>query len=137
MIVIRSGRNPYAIFLLVACVLTGVSGLISPRLTSPVVAHLLASWELYAWYGGLFASGSVALAGLSARGLTSLLVERVGLVVLASLSAMSAVAVAVQGGAALSFSSAFVGCFAVASVVRVWQIGQDTKKLQQPRSTGE
>lgn len=135
MVIIHSGRNPYAVFLLGASVLTGISGLISPQRTSPVVAHLLAPWELTAWYVGLVVSGGVALGGLFARGLTSLLVERVALVVLASLSAMYAVAVAAQGGASLSFAAAVAGSFALASGARVWQIGLDLKKI--PRPQGE
>lgn len=133
MIIIHSGRNPYAIFLLAAIVLTGVSGLISPQHTSPVVAHLLAPWELAAWYGGLVIAGTVSLAGLFSRGLMSLLVERVGLVVLASLSAMYAVAVVAQGGATLSLAAGTAGSFALASAARVWQIGRDLKEITRPQ----
>lgn len=135
MLIVHSGRNPFAVFLLFACVLTGIAGLISPQQTSPIVAHLLQPWELEAWYGGLIATGVGALAGVLSRGLTGLLVERVGLVFLASLSGMYAVAVAVQGGAALSFASAFTGFFCIASLARVWQIGRDLKQL--PTVQGE
>ena len=129
MIPVHSGRNPFAIFLLIACLLTGISGLISPEGTSPIVAHLLAAWELKAWYSGLTLSGAATLIGLFSKGLTSLSVERVGLIFLGTISTMYSIAVAMQGGAALSFSSAFVGAFAIACMARVWQIGRDLKKL--------
>jgi hypothetical protein len=135
MLIVHSGRNPFAVFLLCACVLIGVAGLISPQKTSPTVAHLLLPWELAAWYGGLIASGAGTLAGLAVKGLTGLLVERAGLVFLASLSGMYAVAVAVQGGGALSFAAALTGCFCAASLARVWQIGRDLKQL--PTAQGE
>lgn len=135
MLIVHSGRNPFAAFLLGACVLTGIAGLLSPQRTSPIVAHLLAPWELQAWYGGLILTGAGTLAGLFLRGLTGLLVERVGLVFLASLSGMYATAIAVQGGVALSFASAFTGSFALASIARVWQIGRDLK--QPPTTQGD
>lgn len=135
MIVVHSGRNPFAIFLLVACILTGVSGLFSPLRTSPVVAHVLTLLELRIWYGGLLLSGSVALSGLFAHGLASLLFERVGLVVLAAVAAIYAVVVIAQGGAALSPAGALGGCLSVASVARVWQITVDLGKIE--RRKGE
>lgn len=133
--IIHSGRNPYAIFLLLACALTGVAGLISPQQTSPAVAHVLLPWELEAWYGGLVVSSGAALAGLLWRGLTSLLVERAALAVLGSLTAMYSVAVVVRGGVTLSLAATVTAGLCVASVARIWQIGRDLKEL--PRTQGE
>jgi hypothetical protein len=131
--IIHSGRNPYAIFLLLACALTGVAGLISPQRTSPAVANVLLPWELEAWYGGLILSSGAALGGLLWRGLTSLLVERVALVVLASVTAMYSVAVVLRGGVALSLAATATAGLCVASVVRIWQIGRDLKVLRRPQ----
>jgi hypothetical protein len=129
MILVSSGRHPLAIFLLVACVLTGVAGLLSPVSTSPTVAHLLAPWELEAWYSGLILSGGATLVGVMATGLSSLLIERVGLVVLASLSGMYAAAIAIQGHTPLTFAAAFTGAFALGCVGRVVQINGSLRKL--------
>lgn len=127
--IVHSGRNPYSIFLLLACALTGIAGLISPQETSPAVAHVLLPWELEAWYAGLIVSGAGALAALLWRGLTSLLVERAALAVLASLTAMYSVAVVLRGGVALSLAATVTGGLCIASIARIWQISRDLKEL--------
>ena len=129
MVIVHSGRNPFAIVLLGACILTGISGLITPHRTSPVVAHVLPTWELLTWYGGLVVSGSVALGGLFAHGLASLLVERVGLVVLASITATYVAAVIAQGAVSVSPAAAVVGGLSAASVARIWQISRDLRDV--------
>jgi hypothetical protein len=131
--IIHSGRNPYAIFLLLACALTGIAGLVSPQETSPAVAHVLLPWELEAWYAGLVLSGAGALAALLWRGLTSLLVERAALVVLASLTAMYSVAVVLRGGVTLSLAATVTAGLCIASVARIWQIGRDLTELRRPQ----
>lgn len=129
--IIHSGRNPDAIFLLSACVLTGVSGLISPQQTSPAVAHVLSPWQLVAWYAGLALSAAGTLTALSLRGLTSLLAERVTRVVLISVTAMYTVAVIQRGGSpALTLAATATGGLCIASAFRIWQISHDLKKLR-------
>ncbi len=133
MLIIRSGRNPDAIFLLSACVLTGIAGLVSPQQTSPAVAHVLAPWQLAAWYAGLALSAAGTLAALALRGPASLTVERVTRVVLISITAMYTIAVIQRGGVALSLAATVTGGLCVASLVRIWQISRDLKKLRRPQ----
>lgn len=127
--VLRSGRNPFEAYLLAACFLVGVAGLVAPESQSSVVTHL-PRWEVASWYGGLVAGSGVCLAGIAMRGVKSLLVERVGLLMLAAFSVLYSVAVLAAAGARGTFVAVFIAAFAGAAVGRFVQISIDMHRAE-------
>lgn len=130
MIILRSGRSPFELYLLAACVLSGLSGLVAPASSAGAVSRLLPHWIVIIWSSGLVIGGSVSITGVLLRGVRSLLVERIGLIALAGFAVTySAAAIAVAGLAA-TFASLFVAAFGAACVGRFWQIGRDLKRAE-------
>jgi len=127
--ILRSGRNPFEAYLLVACVLSGLAGLLTAEAQSSIVSTL-PRWEAVAWYGGLVAGGGVCLVGVALHGLKSLLVERIGLLMLAAFAVLYSGAVLVEAGPRGTFVGLFVAAFAAACVGRFVQIGLDLKRAE-------
>jgi hypothetical protein len=127
-VILRSGRSPFELFLLAACVLSGLAGLIAPTSTSSALARLLPTWVVIAWSAGLVIGGAVAIAGVLMRGLTALLVERIGLVGLAGFSVLYSAVIVAEVGIRATFTALFVVAFAGACVGRFWQISQDLRR---------
>lgn len=135
MTVVASGRNPFSLFLLIALVVAGVSGLWDPAQASAAVAHLLPHWELSIWYGGLVVSAGIALAGILSKNVTALLVERVGLTVLCVLTLGYCAAVVVAGSAG-NVAALIAAGLAVACCSRVIQISRDLRRIDRSPLTG-
>jgi len=127
MVILRSGRSPFEIFMLAACVLAGIAGLITPRASSNAISMLLPDWQLIAWYWGLVVSGSIGLLGIAGKRATALLVERIGLATLSCLTLAYSIAVVDAAGLRGAFAAGITAAFAVACVGRCWQIGADLK----------
>lgn len=128
-VVLRSGRNPFEAYLLGACVLSGLAGLLTPEAQSPIVQSL-PKWEVVSWYSGLIAGGGVCLVGVSMRGLRSLLVERVGLLMLGAFAVLYSGAVFISAGPKGTFVALFIAAFAAASVARFVQISIDLRRAE-------
>lgn len=128
MIILRSGRSPFELYLLAACVLSGLSGLIAPSSLSLAVAQLLPTWVVTAWCAGLVIGGSISILGVLRRGLQSLLIERVGLIALTGLTLLYSVSIVTLAGPRATFAALFVAAFGAACVARFWQIGKDLTK---------
>lgn len=132
-IVIRSGRHPLAVLMLVLFVVSGISGLISPARSAPPVAHVLTLWELRGWFAGLTLSSAIALVSVFRSGFGSLAIERVSMIVLGALVSMYAVAVVIQSGTIVSPPLAGIAAVVGASVWRAIQIGGDLKRAARRR----
>lgn len=126
--ILRSGRNPLALFLLGACILNGIVGVLAPEATAGAVARVLPAWATTLWYWGLLISAGVSGTGILLRGLKSLLVERAGLLLLALLLGVYSVAVLVVAEWKGLFVSVLVAAFAGAAVARFAQIQRDLRK---------
>jgi len=127
---VRSGRNPFEILLLVMCATVGVVGLCQPSATSNVVTSLLPTWEVIVWYAGLAIGGLVSLLGVFLSGVVSLLIERVGLIMLTCLTLTYSTAVIAQIGIKGILPALFPALFAVACVDRFARITADLKRME-------
>ncbi len=129
-LLVRSGRNPFEVLMLVACVATGTVGLFEPSSTSNVITTLLPTWEVTTWYGGLAVGGLVGLVGVFLNGVLSLLVERVGLIMLTCLTLAYSTAVVTQVGIRGTLPALFTGLFAIACAIRFVYITTDLKRME-------
>ena len=130
MVILRSGRSPFELFLLGACVISGLAGLVAPTSTSSALAHLLPTWVVMAWSAGLVIGGVVSITGVLMRGLTALLVERIGLVGLAGFSVLYSAVIVAELGLRATFTALFIAAFAAACVGRFWQINRDLNQAE-------
>lgn len=126
MVVVHSGRNPFQLWMLAACVLSGVAGLVTPGASRSAINALLPGWETEAWYICLAVFGLIALYG-SIR--NSLLVERVGVATLSMVAVLYAVAVVAAAGPRGLFVGLLVAAFACACATRFLQINRDLRVL--------
>ena len=121
--------------MLAACVATGVVGLCQPSSTSSVITSLLPAWEVTTWYAGLGVGGLVSLLGVFLGGVTSLLVERVGLIMLTCLTLAYSTAVITQVGIRGTLPALFTGLFAIACAIRFVYITTDLKRMEDITAT--
>lgn len=124
---VRSGRSPFELFMLAACVLSGIAGLLESKTWSTSITNTLPAWQVVAWYSGILVCGAVSFGGAVTRGVTSLLVERFGLSMLAGWTLLYSVVVIMQAGVRGLFVALLVAAFAAASVARVVQITRDLR----------
>lgn len=121
----RLGRAVFEVYLLVACVLIGVFGLITPHARARSVVAAFPAWAQTAWYVGIALGGALAIYGISRGEIEGVLKERAALIVMSGLSASYAVAsVAYAGWPALSGAFLLIS-FAVACAVRTGQLSAD------------
>lgn len=126
-VTIRSGRNPFQLWMLSACVLSGIVGLLTPGAnTNSAINRLLPGWETEAWYISLALFGLIGLIG-SAR--NNLLVERVGMAALSAVALLYAIGVVAAAGTRGAFAALLVAAFAAACVTRYVQINRDLRVL--------
>lgn len=125
MAVIHSSRNPFQLWLLGACVLSGAIGL-SGGGSSSAIARLLPGWETAAWYGGLLLFGAIGLLGCWRP---HLLVERVGMAGLCGLSLAYAIGIVSAVGGSGAFTASFIAAFAVACATRFVQINREMRAI--------
>lgn len=127
--IVRNGRNPLSITVLLAFFGSGVLGLVLPGQASPSVSEVLGAWA-WVWHAGLAIGAATALVGvLVLKPLNDVLVERVGMVWLASLFLSYFVAVCVADDAFFTTYSGVVLGLGVAFAVRAWQITRDLRAL--------
>jgi hypothetical protein len=124
----RSSRNPFQLWVLAACVISGVIGLLPLGARTGTIDRLLPTLAALLWYGGLLASSAVCLAGAVIRHPLCLLVERVGMVLLGGL-------LAGYGGAVLLTAAKvptgyLLVALAFATVQRIRQIGRELDRIR-------
>ena len=126
----RSGRNPLAIYLLGLVVTAGLSftaGLLVGRDGSTPVEKLMPHGLVIAWYVLLFAGGLTSVIGVALRDLvSSLLIERAGLVALAPAASIYATALLLLSNYVTGLT---VAAFAVACMARIWQIWKEIRAI--------
>lgn len=123
-------RSPFQTYLLIACVLAGVAGIVDPHRGSSSVLKVLPMWELYVWYIGLTVGGTVTLFGQVRKTLPGLYTERVGLLFLIGLCVIYTAAIVVAVGVSLALSALVIVFFAVACAVRIRQIAYEIKLIR-------
>ncbi|MDP9144018.1 MAG: hypothetical protein M3N43_04880 [Actinomycetota bacterium] len=118
-IITIGGRNsPFAVAVILACVIAGGLGATGGHRGSYAAFSLL---DMRLWYLGLFLGGIVALAGMMwSDPITGMLIERVGQFALASM--MCAYSVALLGNPAGVGSATSTVVFGLACAARVVQI---------------
>lgn len=129
-VIARSGRTPFEVWLLIACVLSGVGGLANPY-ANRSIGHVLPAWELYGWYGGLALTGGVSLFGAFRRTEAGLTLERGGLIVLAVLAFVYAASLVAAGGWPLAVAAALTVSFSAACIWRAGEIARDLKRAHE------
>lgn len=129
MIVIKSGRHPLAVTLLVFCAVSGVSNLLAYSKSATNVLRALPPAFGLVFYGLLALGSAVALVGVFWPGLTGPHLERSGLLMLTGVFSAYAVLVIPLGLRALFFSLLLFG-FALGNFLRVLQIGRDLKRIR-------
>jgi hypothetical protein len=127
---IRTGRHPHEILVLVAAVVIGVQGVIFPRDINPAVHDLLGAWGGSAYFAALVLFAFVTLYGIRQGKIDGLLVERAGLAVLAVFFFAFAAAVLNYRGISAIGSASFPLALAVANIWRIRQIRNDLKTLR-------
>jgi hypothetical protein len=119
------------VYLLGLCIVAGVSfiaGTLTGRDGKTPVEHLMPGALVAGWYMLLFGGGAIAVTGIMWRDLvTSLLVERAGLIALTTAAVVYGVTLAALGQAAGTVTLAL---FAVACVARIWQIRRELSRIR-------
>lgn len=122
----RSGRNPLAVYLLGLCIVAGISfiaGMLTGNDGMKPIEKLMPGALVAGWYVLLFGGGCIAVTGIMWRDLvTSLLVERAGLVALTTASVVYDGALVILGDVG---GSVAVALFAFASGWRIWDIRKE------------
>lgn len=124
-----SGRQPFEVLLLAACVITAAMGLFMRGSGSATIDRFISGpWNLV-FYVALGAAASVALLGVSLRPPHSLLVERIGLLFLAGLLLTYGIALYALYGLPVGASGSIIIAFGVAGAIRCGQISRDLRRL--------
>lgn len=129
--ILRSGRHPHEIALLVLSVVIGFTGLIfeSDRL-SPGISNAFPGLLQSYFYFGLVLGGAVALFGALRINITGLLLERAGLIFLSAVYLAYGISVLSNSGTRGLIPALFGIAMSVASIVRVVQIQRDVKQAR-------
>lgn len=127
-LVITSGRQPFEVMLLVACVLSGIAGLFGAG-SRTIEAVVTPPWALM-FHGVLAAAATLTLAGIFLHLPLNLLIERAGLLIMSWLLLTYTAALYGLAARQVGVAGAVIGAFGVASVVRAWQISRDLNKLR-------
>ena len=123
------GRHPFEIVVLVALILLGVGGLLSgsARQTSSTGELLGPVWTVL-WDSVLIVGSGTALVGLFLREPLSLLIERIGMYVLATACGAFGVAVIASGELAYLRTGTI---FLAVAITALYRIGQLTRDIRQ------
>ena len=129
--VVRGGRNPLAISLLLVFLVSGVAGFVHPSGASPTLTAVLGHW-VWTWHVGLLVGTVTSLVGVMVlRPLNDVLVERVGMIWMATLFLAYGVAVCALDEAFFTTYSGVILGLGAAFAARAWQITRDLQRLRQ------
>lgn len=128
MIVIKSGRHPFAVVVLIVFVLSGVSNLFNYDQSASNALRDLSPVYGYIYYAGLALGAAITLIGVFWPGLYGPLVERAGWLILAGLWAAFGGLLFTFGWRGAQFALLFEG-FAAGAMWRVVQIGRDLRAM--------
>jgi hypothetical protein len=130
---IRSGKHPHEVAMLLAGLLLGVAGAVFFDETATTTARALPYPFGHIMYAGLGLGCAIALTGVFWHGLTGALVERAGLVSVSIWSLIYGAVVAINSGVRAVGFGGFMLAFAVASLIRVKQIGVEARQMEATR----
>jgi hypothetical protein len=137
-IVIRSGRHPHEVFLLVAFLLWALFGLIAFEATASPSLRLLPTPWGHVFYGALGVGAVVAIVGVFLRrGIVGPLVERSGMLILSGMNVAYAVFVFGYSGSRAAGFSIFMVCLAAANIWRAAQIPGEVKQIAAAAALGK
>lgn len=129
MIVIKSGRHPHEVLILLGCLVYGLAGIVA--FDAVAISSLRALPEAWgrSFYILLAVGAAVPLIGAFRRGLEGPLTERAGLLILTALNLAFAVSIAAavwpRGLGFVTFNVAIAG----ANIWRWFQIGRELKEI--------
>lgn len=127
---IRTGRQPHETLVVIATGLLGVVGLMLPHEVSGAIADALTPHWASVFWAGIALFAFITLWGIYKRRIDGLLVERAGLTVLTALyGGYVLILLTYRGWDALA-GAALPLAFAIANVVRCFQIGNDLSLLK-------
>jgi hypothetical protein len=115
----------FEVYLLLACALIGVSGLITPHARARSVVAAFPDGTQTVWYVGIALGAALAIYGIARGEIEGLLKERAALIVMSGLSASYAVASVAYGGWPALSGAFLLISFAVACAVRSCQLTAD------------
>jgi hypothetical protein len=128
-LLVNSGRQPFELALLAMCVVVGLAGLLTGS-SSPVTQFILGS-NAWMWNASLVIGGALTILVVFLKNVvTSLLAERVGMVVLATLFLSFGFAVVFLFMSNAIISGGFVIAYGVAASARAIQISNDLNKIR-------
>lgn len=120
----------FELYLLAACILIGVTGLLIPATRARSIVGTFAPWAQVVWYGGIAIAGMLSISGIFRGDVLGNLIERGAMVTLAGMCASFGTAsVAYAGPSALTGSMMLFG-FAVPCIVRARQITNDLRAVR-------
>lgn len=112
--------NPFQIFLMIACITSGLGGIIAPEKSSSVIAEILSRPFQIMWYTGLIIGGLVSIYG----SFRNPFVERIGNTVLMGITAGYVIIVVGQTQRPLTVPLVITISFSLACVLRILQINR-------------
>lgn len=123
-------HSPFEIVVLLVSLLTGVINLAGAS-TSPSLTAVAGAIPFYlpVWGAGLMLGSSAALVSAFLALPTSLVLERIGLSLLATLYTSYAAAILIAAGGRGAGTALLVSCFALGSVLRIFQVNRDIKLI--------
>lgn len=128
--ILTARHSPFEIMVLVVSLLTGVINLFGFN-TSPTLEAVTRTIPFYlpVWGVGLVVGAATALVSVFLTIPMSLILERIGLSLLATLFTTYAIAVVLGAGSRGIGTALLVGCFALGSVLRVLSINRDIRLI--------
>ncbi len=122
--VLIESRNPFQVFMFIACIFSGLSGLFIPnRFSSSFQSTLPHSIQLI-WYTGLIVGGVVAFYGT----LRNIFIERIGITILTGIILGFTIVIISHASRFLNASFFLTIAFLIACVIRIIQITRYIKK---------
>ena len=130
MVKFRSSRHPHEIAVVIAATLIGLLGLISGQDANPSVYGAFGLEWGRAFFASMSFFSAVTLYGITRDLIAGMLIERVGLLVVAVNFALYAVAIVSERGLPGLSGTILPVVLCGAHVWRAWQIGTDLHRLR-------
>lgn len=125
--VVRRGRNPLEVFILIFLLASGIGGLFSAR-SSPALSLVLGEF-IWVWHIVLVLGTGTALLSLFLQPLNDVLVERAAMVWLATCFLLYGTAICLVDTAFFSTYTGVAFGLGVGFAARAWQITKDLGRL--------